>query len=261
MTTAAELFVVTLARASKRARRYLQGVESADRDDIIATAILWCWENRTTYNPTVALEDWFLGAIRNARAKWENGEARQATEMVEAIVVPDDTSMAAEARLTVERLAANMDATTLRIAALKAEGHEVREISALTRIPARTVKRRLRALKKLRDHVPDAQEWRKVLRASPVAERQDDYEGQPKESRIDKEIERLEFVPPQGRECPPCWRCKWFEGYLPGAHRPVQMPIVEPAVRAAVLATETRKVEIAKRVRSGALLARDYPWV
>src|ERR1700731_4075777 len=104
------MFVVTLARASKRARRYLPGLERADKDDIIATAILWCWENRATYNPAISLDTWFVGAVRNARQDWERGEIHTATELIEAFAVPDDTSARAELMELQERLQKRVEA-------------------------------------------------------------------------------------------------------------------------------------------------------
>lgn len=250
------MFVITLARASKRARRYLRGLERADKDDIIASAILWCWENRTTYSPSVSLDTWFVGAVRNARTKWALGETHEAAEVIETIGVPDDTSARAEVRLTIERLVAKMNPRQLKIADLVARGFEQDDIAHRLDLSVTTIKRDLHRIREWQERIPESHEWRKALHASPKeTTKTDHYEGSTSathESWIDKEIAKLEFAPPAGNDCPPCWRCKWFEGYLPTPNTVQRIPItVEPEIRASVLNIEARKVEIAGLVRAG----------
>jgi hypothetical protein len=62
--------------------------------------------------------------------------------------------------------------------------------------------------------------------------------------------ERTEIEAPQklGKECPPCWRCRWFDGWLPLREvRPLAYDDFE--VAAACKAIDQRKVEIAHFVR------------
>ena len=62
--------------------------------------------------------------------------------------------------------------------------------------------------------------------------------------------ERTEIEAPQklGKECPPCWRCRWFDGWLPLREvRPMAYDDFE--VTAACKAIDQRKVEIAHFVR------------
>jgi hypothetical protein len=68
-------------------------------------------------------------------------------------------------------------------------------------------------------------------------------------SEIDVALERLEFAPAAGQECPPCWKCKWYEGLMPDGKRPTRMEIADKEVRDAVKNTEARKIEIAQQVR------------
>jgi RNA polymerase sigma factor (sigma-70 family) len=249
LTSAAESFVVALARASKRAGRYLRGMSRDDRDDVMATALLWCWENRATYDVGVALDDWLIGAVRDAVKKWRKGEAKHAGDLMEEMPVPDSTSKHAEVLEAVERVNAACTPQERQIATCQAEGMTRNEISKSLGVSKWAVDAARNRFRELRALVPDASEYRRVLRAdnsgggSEVSRQVD--------SGIDRDIERLEFAPPQGKECPPCWRCKWFEGFLPVSHRPVTMKIVEPAIRAAVSQTEARKIEIAERVRAG----------
>jgi hypothetical protein len=109
--------------------------------------------------------------------------------------------------------------------------------------------------------MPDNTEFRRTIRAGHPAYNSDNI-GAPdaklaEENRglswIDKEIERLDFPPPSGKECPPCWRCRWYDGFMPGTSKTVRMPITEPAVKQAVMETEARKIDIAQQVRDGLL--------
>jgi RNA polymerase sigma factor (sigma-70 family) len=242
----AELFVITLARASRRARRYLKGMDSADRDDVLGSAILWCWENRALYNPSVPLDDWFVGAIRNARRDWSRGESRQVAEIVEDFPAPDTTLALAQSREAAERLAATLSDRAAAVAALVARGYSRRLIGHKLRLSDYELSAIQKDLRRLRHLLPDETEFRATLRAASRGG--SDSDARPL-APIDREIEKLEFSPPPGKECPPCWRCKWFEGFLPGDHVPVRMPIREAEVRDAVLNTEARKVYIARRVR------------
>ena len=70
-------------------------------------------------------------------------------------------------------------------------------------------------------------------------------------SDIDRKIEQLDFAPAHGKDCPPCWRCMWFEGFLPLGKRDTRMDIADDEVRAAVSSTEGQKILIAQQVRGG----------
>jgi len=247
MRGASELFVITLARASRRARRYLRYLNSADRDDVLAAAILWCWEHRTKYDPSVSLEDWLVSAIKNAKRDLRRGELREAAEVIADIPVSDDTVARAEALESAQQIVEALPPESRKVAGMIARGDTRNEIVA-TGVAQYVVDNTRARLKQLRHLIPDDHEFRRVLRAAPST----DSDGQSHElAPIDKEIERLEFAPPQGKECPPCWRCKWFEGFLPGAHVPVKMPVIEPDIKEAVAATEKRKIDIANLVREG----------
>jgi RNA polymerase sigma factor (sigma-70 family) len=244
VTTMAEMFVVSLAKASRRTKRHLRGLSRDDKDDVLATAILWCWENRATYNPAVPLDDWFVGAIKNARRSFERGEARNSAELTEAIAVPDDASWSIELRQAANLMIRSMDVRDKRIVQLRMEGLESEEIHSLTNIPLRTIERKLA---RLRSMLPEREPQEFGKRSANI---QDSDSSSQELAPIDREIERLEMNPHADQDCPPCWLCKWFDGYLPAQRRALRMEIVEPEVRAAVLATEARKIEIAWRVRA-----------
>jgi hypothetical protein len=103
--------------------------------------------------------------------------------------------------------------------------------------------------------MPDNTEFRHAVSAGDSSYNPDEILPTPVRG-IDKDIERLDFPPPSGKECPPCWRCKWFEGYKPSKHKSLRFPVTEPEVREAVLDTEARKIDIAGRVRAGTIFKR-----
>lgn len=252
MSVVNDLFVITIARASRRARRHLNDLSSADRDDVLGSAILWCWENRTEYNPSVPLEDWFVGAIRNAKLAWRRGERRNSASVVDDIGAPDDTQGRANTLEAAERMAGALDETSIEVAKMLAHGHGHREIRRKLGVDANTVSKIVRDIRQLRHLLPEA-EYQRALRGS----RSDsDNDTRPLAS-IDREIERLEFPPPQGKECPPCWLCCWYLGFLPQGRVRVKMALHDPGVRKAVLDTEARKVTIAKRIRAGTINRGD----
>lgn len=249
MTSPGEEFVLQLSRASGRANRFLRvrSVNSNDRKDIIAAALLSCWENRNNYSLTITLDLWFLGAVRDAYKSWMAGEHRNHAEAIAEIPTGDTTLAHAEAVSSAQALMRALPREYRKVAILELQGYTRAEMieRGATEWTIREARERI---KQLRKFVPDTHEYRAVLRTMPATS-SDDATGEP--SGIDKEIAALDFPPPTGKECPPCWRCKWFEGYLPGTNIPVRMEISEREVKAAVLKTERRKVRIAKEVRDG----------
>jgi RNA polymerase sigma factor (sigma-70 family) len=239
--TSDDAFVVALASASRRARRHLRGLEKADREDVISTALLWCLEHKSSYNPTVQLDTWFVGAIRDARKAYERKEA-QRPELFEVVTAPDDTAWTTEAREAIRHICRSMDIRDRAIVRLSMEGMEQSDIARHAGIPLRTVERKLA---RLRAMIPARIQFQATRRGTG----HDSDDGGP-EAPIDREIERLEFAPPAGKDCAPCWRCKWFDGYVPDKGTIRRSGIqVEPEIRAAVLETEARKVQIANNVR------------
>jgi RNA polymerase sigma factor (sigma-70 family) len=253
MTSAAESFAVILARASRQAMRFLRSrqLHREARDDVIAAAMLWCWENQNNSSLTATLEQWFMGAIRNAYRDYLRGEIRNGTtEIVENMGAKDDPEYSVMLQDAIKTMVSNMDEIDRAIVQLTLGGKDQREVSQALAMDVVTIKRRIW---KMRDQIPASAHVNTILRraVTPPAISSDDASD--KLAPIDKEIEALEFAPPQGKECPPCHYCKWFEGYMPGERRLVRMEIHEPEVKRAVKNTEARKLEIAQAVRDGIL--------
>lgn len=247
MTGAAEVFVRELARASRRAMSYLyrRGISSADRNDIVAGALAWCWENRESYSLTIAIEAWFGNAVKDSYKTWRRGELKNKSESMADIPTGDDTLGHAEALEAAQKLSAALPENYRAVALMQMRGLTRSEMikGGATHYDIDSARARIKQLRRL---MPDDHEFRRVLRtvAPPMSDEIED---------IDKEIEQLEFPPPQGAECPPCWKCCWFYGFLPSGKLSIRMKIVEPEVRDAVANTEAEKIRIATGVRDGNL--------
>lgn len=67
MTTPVEQFTIELSRVSAQGNKFLRGLTRTQRDDAVAGALLWCWENREKFDTSRgALQVWWTGALRNA---------------------------------------------------------------------------------------------------------------------------------------------------------------------------------------------------
>lgn len=254
MSGAGRTFVVALARASRKARRYLRDVNRADREDILATAVLWSWEHRATYTPNASLEQWFLGNVRNAYRTHMAAQSVTWEELGDDLGKADDASTYAEAVEVAKKLKSALSPRDRHLVSLLLEGHSTAEIAQEAGLGVSYVKERLQGVQALRGLLPDPRHWERLLRSAP-ARSSDQATGEL--APIDRELQELEFAPPAGKDCPPCWRCKWFEGYLPVRHRrELKSILVEPEVRAAVSSIEARKIEIAEAVRDGSIFQR-----
>jgi DNA-directed RNA polymerase specialized sigma24 family protein len=250
MTTEAEVVVVQLARASRRANLFLRarGLHSQDRDDVIAAAVLWCWENRHNYSLTTTLDGWFLNAVKDAYKNYLRGEVRNAAESENEIPTGDTTQATVEALEAAGKLISALPKEYKKAAVLIAQGYTRAEIMERGVSHDTLYETRVR-IKQLRRLIPDAHEYRRVLRAMPTSS-----DDPARAAPIDREMAaQLEFSPAHGKDCPACWRCKYFEGFLPGIYKPVRMQIQESEVRDAVRDTEARKIEIAEKVRNGSV--------
>lgn len=249
MTSASEVFVLELARASRKANRFVRHLQRSDREDIIAAALAWCWENKHNYSLTTTLDTWFVNAVRDAYKAWARGETRNSSESLSEIPTGDTTEVAAATQQAANALVNALTPEYRQVARMELQGYTRVEMMAAG-LSHHTISQARARMKQLRRLLPDPSEY-KIAIARPRYSDSDDshYKG----GQIDREIESLDFPPPSGSECPPCWRCLWFEGWLPAEHRSVRMQIIEPEVAKAVADTEARKVAIANEVRHGTL--------
>jgi hypothetical protein len=248
--SAAEIFTTQLARASaKQANSFLRarGLQSSDRDDVIGAAMLWCWTNRDNYSLTTTLETWFMNAVRDAYKSLQRGELPVSDESIENLGGADATYNIVEAESSAAAIAAGLTRTERRVAVMTMEGYTKADMldKGLREIDIRDARS---TIKRMRELLPDESNYRILIR-TPSATSSDDLEDAP--SSIDIELEQLDFPPPAGKDCPPCWRCCYFLGFLPDGKRSTRMDIVDPEVLEAVSQTEARKIEIAQQVRSG----------
>jgi hypothetical protein len=248
MGSPVESFVIALARASKRGSYHLRGLHGADKDDVIATALMWCWERRAKYDPQYTVEEWFDMMLRDARQKWLRWARFQkrdeglttASEFNEQMAehLPDPTAEAAEAQSAARELMAML------------EPDEREQISGIVRGSREPTPVLARKLQKLRKLLPEVADRRKVLRSLRV---ESDAVVDAPAPQIDKELAQIGAMPRHPHaDCPVCWRCKWFDALLPGAYSQVRT-VVDQEIQEAIWATETRKLFIAQGLRDGTL--------
>jgi hypothetical protein len=246
---AAEVFTMQLARASaKQANKFLsaRGLQKADRDDVIAAAMLWCWENRDNYSLTTTLETWFMNAIRDAYKAFRVDELPTSDESLDGIGGGDDTYEIAAADSAARALISALTPADREVAILTMQGYtkdEMRE-KGITYDVIQGARARIKQLRRL---VPDEGRSKQMLQSSATSS--DDADDQL--SEIDTELEQLDFAPPAGKDCPPCWRCQWYYGFMPAGKRDTRMEIEDTEVRESVKSTEERKISIAQQVRDG----------
>jgi len=257
MDRAEEIFTMQLARAAgKTANKFLhaRGLQKSDRNDVISAALLWCWENRANYSLTTTLETWFMNAVRDAYKNLTRAELPGSEESIGTLAGADDTHNIASAESSLSALLNALTPVDREIALLTMQGVTYREIWKNYGHPKKVIDDAHQRIKQLRRLLPD-RDLRQAVRSgttsrAPNLDELDESEAQV--SSIDIEIEQLDFAPPAGKECPPCWKCMWYEGYMPAGKRETRMDIADIEVREAVQNTEARKIEIAQQVRSGA---------
>jgi len=248
--SAQDVFTMQLARAAAtKANKFLavRRLQKSDRDDITAAALLWCWENRGKYDAlTHDLDMWFLRAVRNAWESWRANELPPSDESIENLTGGDDTYNTVAAESASNALLSALTPISKEIAILTMQGYSRREMMSRG-YSKQSVDDAHKRIKQLRRLMPD-KELRTAIRTEP-APGSDDADDTL--APIDFQLGKLEFAPPGGKQCPPCWRCLWFYGFTPSGKRSTRLDIEDSEVREAVKNTEARKVEIAQWVRDG----------
>lgn len=242
-----------LARAAgKTANKFLysRGLQKADRDDVISAALLWCWENRDNYSLTTTLETWFMNAVRDAYKNLTRDALPGSAESIANLSDGDDTYNTAAAESSAKALIDALPPDSKRVAMLIMRGYTRSEMLA-GGVPERAVNEARQRIKQLRKLLPE-HEVHTSMRTSRLPSLDDlDEDSQVEPSSIDVKIAQLDFMPHAGKDCPPCWRCMWFEGFMPSGKLETRLKIEDQEVRDAVKNTEARKIEIAQQVRNG----------
>ena len=187
MMTASEVFVTQLARAAKSANRFLRSrsLQAADRDDITAAALLWCWTNRDNYSLTTTIEKWFLGAVRHAYRDWARGMVKHSAEELPEVPAPDSALASAQAHSSAAALMRALPREYRRVALLQMRGlsrSEMRE-RGISEWTIREARERIRQLRRL---VPESGEYQQTLRATPP--RSSDEVAHEPHQKIDHEM-------------------------------------------------------------------------
>lgn len=245
MQSAAEQFAIQLGRSSKRAARHLHGLSPEDRDDVLAEAMLYCWEHKDAFDPTKrSVDDWFAETVRDVRAaqrKARRGDSERRTSLdrLREFAAREDTAAIAESEKAFEEVMEEFSEDERSIAIDIANGYTLREIRNRHAGRAADARRVYRTLHKYRERIP---ERRIVGAAAAHISRESDH---PRDAApIDHEIEKMLRRPKTERaDCPVCWRCMWFEGLTPKNWKPPSNADAE--VKLAVERIEREKIRIA----------------
>jgi len=247
-----EIFITELGRAgSKTADRFLSArkLQKADRDDVVAAAVLWCWSHRDSYSLTTTLETWFMNAVRDAYKDLKRNELPTSSESIEKLGGSDDTYNTAAAASSADVLINALTSVDKTVALMTMQGYTQGEImeKGISHSAVQGARARIKQLRRLVTDVDGIELIQRASRSPSSDDASDHLSG------LDAELEQLDFAPPSGKDCPPCWRCMWFEGYMPDGKRSTRLEIVDKEVSDAVQSTEARKIEIAQMVRDQAL--------
>lgn len=248
MTSAAETFVIELARsASRRSHRLLRGLSKADRDDVLSAAILACWEGRDAVGAidAPALDDWFLDALVKARNDHRKNRRYSHEPLGDELGVPDDVIIEASESSTQALMFKHFNAEERKALTIIENGNTAKVAKKLKWSPwqERAFRAKIRAL---RDQIPELP-YLSAPHVSARTRKHKDSDGSEGElSPGDRSVARIDFVPEAGKDCPPCWRCKWFDGWAPASYKPTKL--ADPEVQLAVQRTEAAKIEIANNI-------------
>lgn len=215
-----DTFVIEMGRASKRALKLLRGLNAADRDDVLGTALMYAWEDRE--NATGDLDAWFREHLRAARSELHS--SRGGAGRLEAMGNDDDAEREAALAQLTDRITAAVDAADQPLLEMYAQGYTCAEIASSIQATPTFVRRRLRTVRSrlgpLRKWLPDLP--RITEQASAPIAPPDDAEPPP----IDHAIEKMLRRPKTPRaDCPVCWRCCWYDGLAPHKHLVLQSAV------------------------------------
>lgn len=188
-----------------------------------------------------------MNAVRNAYQDLQRNELPTSADSIEFMGGADETYNRVAAESAAQALINALTQSHKAVAVLTMRGY-TREEMINKGISKRVIDEAHQRIKQLRRLLPDAEGVRLIARTMPSVS-SDDTDDQL--SEIDMALEQLDFAPPAGKDCPPCWRCMYFEGFMPDGKRAVRMDIEDLEVREAVKVTEARKIEIAQQVRDG----------
>lgn len=104
-----------------------------------------------------------------------------------------------------------------------------------------------------KDHVQYAEEERAVILALRQKEAPEPQREQYTGVKVHLPIAEPEKI---NKECPPCWRCRWFYGWLPKV-KPAPSSHSDPEIAEACNRINENKIRIANMVRSGATWTKE----
>lgn len=242
-----------LAKVSERGSRHLRGLTPTDREDVIAAAVLHCWENRTTFDQHVQpLDEWFATRLKAARRQLINSQ-KNYVKLLNDVIDTERGGNEAEMHIAAEEFMQELNPDARQAIGMLAAGYSVRIVATeMPQLSRTTVKSLHRKMKELQDIII-------VSRFYPGSAAPREYTPT-QGAGIDHAIEALLRGPRPGKECPPCWRCSWYYGYLPNSEHFKPAAHADPEIRLAMRNLENRKIEIANELRSKHEVAFDFPY-
>jgi hypothetical protein len=246
MKTINELFGVRFSRLADAGAPHLKRLCAEDYNEVLADAILDAWEHRAEYDETKEqIQIWFAGFVQRARWRLRKRGQREtgresSIERLDGLLAGNDVEHAIECGQVAAQLEAEMTADERSAADLLLSGQSVRQVSAATGMNRGKVRGIAKRLRRLNDIRPATD--------TPVSgarkRKTDSDDSMRKPAKIDHDIEKLLDGPKTEKaDCPVCWRCCYFDGLMPVRYRASRH--FEPEIRAAVFATEQRKIAIA----------------
>ena len=187
-----------------------------------------------------------MNAVRDAYKDLQRDALPTSDESIEQFGGADETYNRVAAESSARVLISALTQSHKTVAVMTMSGYTRAEMVDKG-ISKRVIDEAHQRIKQLRRLLPDADGVRLIARTMPSVSSDDVDDSQ---AEIDVALEQLDFAPPAGKDCPPCFRCMWFYGFLPGDKRSTRMEINDAEIREAVFNTETRKIEIAQQVRN-----------
>jgi RNA polymerase sigma factor (sigma-70 family) len=239
-----DIFAEQLARAGSTPFRLLRGLQACDKEDVLQSAVLMAWEQRDSFDPSKgSLSSFFYNFVKSAVRDFRRHAARhRALENTDELAASDDTVRAAAIEQARVKVLNKVDRRALE---MLADGCSAAEIATRCGLTTEGVWALARRLKNAASEVVASEPSVTV----PTGPRDPDEEREP--SRIDRELQRLDFPPKTGAECcsSRCIRCAWFYGVREPKGRVIAAEVVSAEIRSAQTAVYRRKVEISAAMR------------
>ncbi len=237
-----------IMRVVARRTRHLN---RTSREDVFGATVLKCWEEREEFREFDGPAD---GTVESRLMRWVDAVLRRALRAFSRQELPPGSAAELE-RLCADE--AGPEVLAHRSQVLDGLSERERSIYRGLRdgISVKTLARQLGVKKsdvkelkaRLREELSMPEH--SLIPAKSPAPPSDDHLHAP--THIDHELNKLDFPPQHGAECPPCVHCSWFDKkWEPSKRVRVEAEIFDADVRKAKTEIYQRKLAISAKVRS-----------